>query len=158
MLDSGLPLATESNILKDLIKPPSILRRVKGIATGDSTKYVNMIIHLLGLNIDNWQRRETSTGVSCSSVSNTLPSSQLSNIPWRRQGVRYTNNEAYFDLIEEIDAIIDRNGVTVMCEIQGYVSEWMHACCIINERGFFMDKILDESYRSEISIVFVFDY
>lgn len=38
-------------------------------------------------------------------------------------GVKYTNNEAYFDLIEEIDAIIDRNGATVMCEIQGYVSE-----------------------------------
>jgi hypothetical protein len=38
-------------------------------------------------------------------------------------GVKYTNNEAYFDLIEEIDAIIDRNGVTIMCEIQGYVSE-----------------------------------
>ena len=37
-------------------------------------------------------------------------------------GVKYTNNEAYFDLIEEIDAIIDRNGSTVMCEIQGYVS------------------------------------
>ncbi len=37
-------------------------------------------------------------------------------------GITYTNNEAYFDLIEEIDAIIDRNGVTVMCEIQGYVS------------------------------------
>lgn len=37
-------------------------------------------------------------------------------------GVKYTNNEAYFDLIEEIDAIIDRNGATVMCEIQGYVS------------------------------------
>ena len=36
--------------------------------------------------------------------------------------VRYTNNETYFDLTEEIDAIIDRNGVAVMCEIQGYVS------------------------------------
>jgi CRISPR/Cas system endoribonuclease Cas6 (RAMP superfamily) len=34
----------------------------------------------------------------------------------------YRNNEAYFDVIEEIDAIIDRNGVTVMSEIQGYVS------------------------------------
>ncbi len=37
-------------------------------------------------------------------------------------GVTYRSNEAYFDLIEEIDAIIDRNGATVMCEIQGYVS------------------------------------
>jgi len=58
----------------------------------------------------------------CLSVCDTLPSNQLSNIPWRRLGVKYTNNEAYFDLIEEVDAIIDRNGSTVMCEIQGYVS------------------------------------
>ena len=57
------------------------------------------------------------------SISNVLPSHQLSNVPWRRLGVKYTNNEAYFDLIEEIDAIIDRNGSTIMCEIQGYVSE-----------------------------------
>ena len=57
-----------------------------------------------------------------SSVGNTLPSNQLSNIPWRRLGVKYANNEAYFDLIEEIDAIIDRNGQIVMAEIQGYVS------------------------------------
>ena len=55
-------------------------------------------------------------------MSNVLPSNQLSSIPWRRLGVKYTNNEAYFDLIEEIDAIIDRNGTTVMCEIQGHVS------------------------------------
>ena len=61
--------------------------------------------------------------VSFSSVCDTLPSNQLSNIPWRRLGVKYTNNEAYFDLIEEVDAIIERNGTTVMCEIQGYVSQ-----------------------------------
>ena len=57
-----------------------------------------------------------------SSISETLPSSQLSSIPWRRMGIKYTNNEAYFDLFEEVDAIIDRHGTTVMCEIQGYVS------------------------------------
>jgi hypothetical protein len=51
--------------------------------------------------------------------------------------VRYTNNEAYFDLIEEIDAIIDRNGVTVMCEIQGYVSEYHHGCCAMKRKYFF---------------------
>jgi AP-3 complex subunit mu len=40
--------------------------------------------------------------------------------------VKYTNNEAYFDVIEEIDAIIDKNGATVMSEVQGYVSShWM---------------------------------
>ena len=56
------------------------------------------------------------------SVSETLPTGQLSNVPWRRSGVKYTNNEAYFDVIEEVDAIIDKNGSTVSAEIHGYVS------------------------------------
>lgn len=54
-----------------------------------------------------------------------MPSGQLSAIPWRRSGVKYTNNEAYFDVVEEVDAIIDRNGQTVFAEIQGYID-----CCI----------------------------
>ncbi len=56
------------------------------------------------------------------SVSETLPTGQLSNVPWRRSGVKYTNNEAYFDVVEEVDAIIDRSGATVSAEIHGYVS------------------------------------
>lgn len=55
------------------------------------------------------------------SVSAILPSGQLSNVPWRRTGVKYTNNEAYFDVVEEVDAIIDKTGATVFAEIQGYV-------------------------------------
>ena len=55
-------------------------------------------------------------------MSETLPTGQLSNVPWRRMGVKYTNNEAYFDLVEEVDAIIDKSGSTVFAEIQGYVS------------------------------------
>ena len=60
--------------------------------------------------------------VTTFSVSEVLPTGQLSNVPWRRMGVKYTNNEAYFDVIEEIDAIIDKSGSTVFAEIQGYVS------------------------------------
>ena len=72
MLDNGFPLATEANILKELIKPPNILRTVVNTVTGKSN------------------------------VSEVLPTGQLSNIPWRRAGVKYTNNEAYFDVIEEV--------------------------------------------------------
>jgi len=100
MLDNGFPLATESNILKELIKPPNLLRSITDTVTGKST-----------------------------SVSATLPTGQLSNIPWRRTGVKYTNNEAYFDVIEEIDAIIDKSGATVFAEIQGYVD------CLIKLSG-----------------------
>ena len=42
MLDNGFPLATESNILKELIKPPNILRTVVNSVTG-KTKYVSLI-------------------------------------------------------------------------------------------------------------------
>lgn len=47
-----------------------------------------------------------------SNVGETLPTGQLSTIPWRRAGVKYTNNEAYFDVVEEIDAILDKSGET----------------------------------------------
>lgn len=95
MLDNGFPLATESNILQDLIKPPNFLRSITNTMTGKTN------------------------------LSETLPTGQLSTVPWRRAGVKYTNNEAYFDVIEEIDAIIDKSGSTVFAEIQGYID-----CCI----------------------------
>lgn len=91
MLDNGYPFATESNILKELIKPPNLLRTITNTVTGRTN------------------------------VSSTLPSGQLSNVPWRRSSVKYTNNEAYFDVMEELDAIIDRNGLVVSAEIQGYI-------------------------------------
>ncbi|KAH7636979.1 AP-3 complex subunit carmine [Dermatophagoides farinae] len=95
MLDNGFPLATESNILKELIKPPNFLRTIANTVTGRNN------------------------------VSSTLPTGQLSNVPWRRFGVKYTNNEAYFDAIEEVDAIIDKSGSVVSAEIQGYID-----CCV----------------------------
>lgn len=91
MLDNGFPLATESNVLKEMIRPPNILRSVVNTLTGGSN------------------------------VGETLPQGQLSNIPWRRAGVKYANNEAYFDVTEEIDAIVDKSGTTVSAEIQGVI-------------------------------------
>ena len=46
-------------------------------------------------------------------VGEQLPTGQLSVVPWRRTGVKYTNNEAYFDVVEEIDVIIDKSGTAV---------------------------------------------
>ena len=36
MLDNGYPLATEANILKELIKPPNMFRKMANMVTGDS--------------------------------------------------------------------------------------------------------------------------
>lgn len=94
MLDNGFPLATESNILKELIKPPSIINKVVNTVTGGTN------------------------------VSSELPTGSLSNVPWRRSGVKYANNEVYFDIVEEIDCIIDRQGQIINVEIQGQIDSY----------------------------------
>lgn len=43
MLDNGFPLATESNILKELIKPPTILRSVVNSITGMKLNILEVI-------------------------------------------------------------------------------------------------------------------
>nr|CAD7193712.1 unnamed protein product [Timema douglasi] len=122
MLDNGFPLATESNILKELIKPPNILRTIANTSILDeSAKCLDNMVLPEPLT----STFELMSMYAFSSVSATLPSGQLSNVPWRRTGVKYTNNEAYFDVVEEVDAIIDKAGSTVFAEIQGYID-----CCI----------------------------
>jgi AP-3 complex subunit mu len=91
MLDNGYPLTTEPNALKAMVAPPSTANRLAAMVSGKSR------------------------------VSNTLPEGTLSNIPWRKSGVKYTQNEIYFDIIEEIDAIIDNTGQMISCEVSGII-------------------------------------
>lgn len=92
MMDSGFPLTTEPNILKDMIAPPNIVSRMLSVVTGGS-----------------------------SSVSNTLPGATASNVPWRASDLKHSTNEVYVDLVEEIDAIVNRDGFLVNCEVYGEV-------------------------------------
>jgi AP-3 complex subunit mu len=91
MMDNGLPFTTEPNILREMIKPPNVIISVIQGVTGQSH------------------------------VSDILPDGTLTNIPWRKMGVKYTNNEIFFDIIEEIDCIIDGNGLVVSCEVHGEI-------------------------------------
>lgn len=54
-------------------------------------------------------------------VSSNLPANASSPVSWRRSGIKYTNNEIFFDLIEEADCIIDSNGAVVSCDISGKI-------------------------------------
>merc|ERR1711871_85512 len=92
MMDNGFPLTTEPNILKSMILPPTTLGKMaKSISMGSSNVVAD------------------------------LPDGTLSNVPWRKGGVKYSTNEIYFDVIEEIDCIIDANGSTVSCEVLGTI-------------------------------------
>lgn len=92
MMDNGFPLTTELNVLKDMISPPNIVSRMLSVVTGGS-----------------------------SSMSSTLPVAAATNVPWRASDVKYSNNEIYFDLVEELDAIVNREGFLVKYEVYGEV-------------------------------------
>ncbi|KAJ1444817.1 Mu homology domain-containing protein [Pelagophyceae sp. CCMP2097] len=92
MLDNGNPLTTEPNALKAMIKPPTVLGRLQTIATGKS-----------------------------SAVSDVLPDGTISSMPWRKAGVKYAQNDIYLDIIEEVDAVVDRGGQVVSSEVTGAI-------------------------------------
>ncbi|KAJ9681709.1 hypothetical protein PVL29_017882 [Vitis rotundifolia] len=97
MIDNGFPLTTEPNILREMIAPPNIVSKVLGVMTGNS-----------------------------SNVSNTLPGATASCVPWRSTEPKHANNEVYVDLLEEMDAVINRDGILVKCEIYGEVEVNSH--------------------------------
>lgn len=80
MIDNGFPLTTEPNILREMIAPPNIVSKMLSVVTGNS-----------------------------SNVSDTLPGATASCVPWRTTDIKYANNEVYVDLVEEMDAIINRS-------------------------------------------------
>lgn len=54
-----------------------------------------------------------------SAVKKVLPPGQLTHTHWRRQGVKYTSNEFFLDITEEVNCIMDRNGTVAMASITG---------------------------------------
>jgi len=92
MNDGGLPFNLEPNILEDMISPPNLLTQAQNFVMGPGN-----------------------------AVSSVLPSSSLSQIPWRRQGVFKPSNEIYVDINEEIDGIIEANGAPTGLKIVGKI-------------------------------------
>lgn len=79
----GHPLTTSSNALRDIVLPPSLLSKLLNVA---------------GANIN--------TAINSGSGLGGGPFS--SPIPWRKAGLRYTSNEIYFDMVEELKAIVNK--------------------------------------------------
>ena len=61
--------------------------------------------------------RDRVTGQS--GVSDVQPDGTISSMPWRKAGVKYAN-EIYLDVIEEVDATVDRAPI-VSSEVSGIV-------------------------------------
>jgi AP-3 complex subunit mu len=82
MLDSdGQPLTTSPNALREIVLPPSLLSKLL-----------------------------SATNITASLNSNTGPAGVFASpIPWRKANVKYSSNEIYFDVIEEMDAVVNRS-------------------------------------------------
>lgn len=92
MMDYGIPLTTEPNALKAMISPPTVMSRIASATVGRSN------------------------------VSDILPDGTVSNMPWRKSAVKYAQNEIYLDIIEEIDAIVDKGGNVISSEVTGIIA------------------------------------
>jgi len=44
-----------------------------------------------------------------------------SPLPWRKTGVRYNSNEVYFDIVEELKAVVNKNGTIVSNSVIGRI-------------------------------------
>ncbi|OEU15559.1 clathrin-adaptor medium chain apm 3 [Fragilariopsis cylindrus CCMP1102] len=92
MVDYGWPLTTEPNALKAMIRPPTVMSKISAAVFSNTN------------------------------VSDALPTGMINNMPWRADGVVYTQNEIYMDIVEEIDAIIDAvTGNIVYSDVSGSV-------------------------------------
>ncbi|KAH9967729.1 Mu homology domain-containing protein [Lactifluus volemus] len=89
----GHPLTTSPNALREIVIPPSLMTKILSV-TGVS-----------GL-----------TGPTMNSMS-----AFSSPIPWRRAGVRYNNNEVYFDIVETLDAVVNKSGAIITSSVLGKI-------------------------------------
>jgi len=96
-LDSGgHPLTTSPNALRDIVLPPSLLNKLLSVA---------------GANINSTINSGSGLGAAGGAFS--------SPIPWRKTGLKYTSNEIYFDLVEELQAIVNKHGVSLSSSVLG---------------------------------------
>ena len=77
---SGHSLTTAPNALRDIVLPPSLISKILSV-----------------------------TGVTGHSAPTTSNLSAFSSpIPWRKAGLRYNSNDIYFDIVETLDAVVNK--------------------------------------------------
>ncbi|KII95969.1 hypothetical protein PLICRDRAFT_170561 [Plicaturopsis crispa FD-325 SS-3] len=89
---------TAPNALRDIVLPPSRL----------ASLLANANINL-------------PTSAINGGIGNTTVAPYASAIPWRKAGVRYTNNEVYFDVVEDLRAVVGRQGAVLSGTVWGRV-------------------------------------
>ncbi|EIN10787.1 clathrin adaptor mu subunit [Punctularia strigosozonata HHB-11173 SS5] len=88
----GHPLTTSTNALRDIVLPPTLLHKILTVA-----------------------------GVSGLANQASLTTPFSSPIPWRKAGVRHNNNEIYFDVSEELKAVVNKSSTALVSNVWGRI-------------------------------------
>lgn len=54
-------------------------------------------------------------------ATSNVPDASMGVVSWRKSGIRHGTNEIFFDIIEEVDAIIDVNGMVLSSDVRGRI-------------------------------------
>ncbi|KAL5203376.1 hypothetical protein ABZP36_014328 [Zizania latifolia] len=92
IIKDNFVLVYQPNILKEMITPPNIVSKMLNVMTGKS-----------------------------SNLGNKLPDATASYVPWRTTVVKDASNEVYVNIVEELDACVNREGALVKCEAYGKI-------------------------------------
>jgi AP-3 complex subunit mu len=110
ILDSGgHPLTTSPNALRDIVLPPSLISKL--LANLSTPGPYIFIISLCIMRLPWLVRRysQTSWLLGAGGVGPAIGAGAFASpIPWRKAGLRYNNNDIYFDVVEELRAIVNK--------------------------------------------------
>ncbi|BGP23395.1 AP-3 complex subunit mu-1 [Rhodotorula toruloides] len=99
MVVGGRPQLSQSSQLKDFVVPPD-----------------SQLLAKVALNA------ATAAGLTIPSQSTAANALIASPLPWRRQGIKYSSNEIYFDLNESLSFTLDPTGKPITGSINGDIS------------------------------------
>ncbi|CDI84016.1 adaptor complexes medium subunit domain containing protein, putative [Eimeria acervulina] len=116
-VDWGYPYILEENLLQLLLQPSSVVAKAMQLVQG-SSRVLTSLAASIGVGQQQQQQTaaqttpELTAGAGLGSGSGYGEGSGLSGSGsdcwWRRGAVNYTSNEVYVDLIERIQALVDR--------------------------------------------------
>ena len=103
------PISTDASALQELVPSSSLLVKLLAVASS------------------------ASSAVAAASGPGPAAAAPFSSpLHWRRAGIRHSQNEIFFDINEDIDAVLDREGKVVSGSVWGRIdcrSKLSGACC-----------------------------
>jgi len=101
MADNGDPSCTEASILRTFVPAPHMFGSI-------GEKFSSKV--------------DTSSAAADNSMSSISGSGAGTiSVPWRRSGIKYTANEFFIDIVEDVDCIVEANGNLVTAAVAGNI-------------------------------------